>query len=429
MGFDSPIVVLPTSIAPASQIFSGTVNSRALPFTTPGSCRVRRVALSNGTGAAALLQASFTPAISSAGFAYAADDTGNTVKVINTATNAVVASIPIALLVGAGGPNQMAMTPDKKYVYVPAMGGDTVHVISTATNTVVATVVLAVGANPTGVAITPDGVYAYVTNYGNGTISVITVATNVLLTTFATSARPGSPRILPNGSKLYHNDPSTGAVTVVNTATNTVIATIALAGMGGGSLVINPAGTVVYSSNYTANTVSVISTETDMVTATIGGFSQPISIALSIDGQSLFVANNSIGPARTISVISTATNALVRTIVHTGNNIGLRALAPTPDGLTLFCANGNNAAFALTIASGVFVAVTGTGAVGIRDITTIPVASAMNLGSAMAINAHQAINTTVANEVPFDLPAGAGLGILCDVAGIVYWSVEIENLS
>ena len=82
MGFDSPITIFPTSISPASKVFSGTMNSRAIPFTTPGHCRVRRLALGNGTGVAALLQAAFTPQISAAGFAYILGNAGN-VKVIN----------------------------------------------------------------------------------------------------------------------------------------------------------------------------------------------------------------------------------------------------------------------------------------------------------------------------------------------------------
>ena len=60
-------------------------------------------------------------------------------------------------------------------------------VISTATNTVTATVT--VGTGPYGVAITPNGLYAYVANYNAGTVSVISTATN-LVTATVTGGHP-----------------------------------------------------------------------------------------------------------------------------------------------------------------------------------------------------------------------------------------------
>jgi YVTN family beta-propeller protein len=84
----------------------------------------------------------------------------NSVAVIDTATNRVVATVPVG-----SGPWEPAVTPDGKHVYVTNFGtgndpaiASNVSVIDTATNTVVATV--PVGNEPFGVAITPDG-HAY----------------------------------------------------------------------------------------------------------------------------------------------------------------------------------------------------------------------------------------------------------------------------
>jgi YVTN family beta-propeller protein len=60
--------------------------------------------------------------------------------------------------------------------YVPNVGDFTVSVIDSATNTVVATV--PVGVLPIAVAVTPDGAFAYVTNNFDNTLSVIDTATN-----------------------------------------------------------------------------------------------------------------------------------------------------------------------------------------------------------------------------------------------------------
>src|SRR5207244_3555990 len=63
-------------------------------------------------------------------FAYVVDDVGDTVVVIDIATNTVVGS-PIAV---GGGPRYVAITPDGKTVYVTNSGVDSVTPIDAATN-------------------------------------------------------------------------------------------------------------------------------------------------------------------------------------------------------------------------------------------------------------------------------------------------------
>jgi YVTN family beta-propeller protein len=94
---------------------------------------------------------------------------GNTVWVIDTATNSVIDTV----VVGAK-PSALAVSPDGTRVYVANSGGDdTVSVIDTATDTVIATI--PVGSIPAGVAVSPDGRRVYVTNYFDDSVSVITV--------------------------------------------------------------------------------------------------------------------------------------------------------------------------------------------------------------------------------------------------------------
>ncbi len=64
--------------------------------------------------------------------------------------------------------------------YITNRGSNTVSVIATATNTVVATI--PVGGTPTGVAVTPDGAKVYVANTSSGTVSVIDTASNTITT-------------------------------------------------------------------------------------------------------------------------------------------------------------------------------------------------------------------------------------------------------
>jgi YVTN family beta-propeller protein len=91
------------------------------------------------------------------------------------------------------GVGTVAVTPDGKHVYV---AGNVVSVIDTATNTVVATV--PVGTRPAGIAITPDGKHVYVANNGSNSVSVIETASNIAVGNPITVGRnPGGVGIVP----------------------------------------------------------------------------------------------------------------------------------------------------------------------------------------------------------------------------------------
>jgi YVTN family beta-propeller protein len=100
-------------------------------------------------------------------FAYVANFNSNTVSVVDTATNppSVVRTIGVGT-----SPRAVAVAPDGTRVYVThtaGAAGNTVSVIDTATDIVVATV--GVGSFPLGVAVAPDGTRVYVSNSGVGT--------------------------------------------------------------------------------------------------------------------------------------------------------------------------------------------------------------------------------------------------------------------
>jgi YVTN family beta-propeller protein len=90
----------------------------------------------------------FAPGLARAQGAYVTNFGANTVSVIDTVTNTVVATIPVGT-----NPHGVAVSPDGSKVYVTNTNGYTVSVIATATNTVVATI--PVGVIPIGVVVTP----------------------------------------------------------------------------------------------------------------------------------------------------------------------------------------------------------------------------------------------------------------------------------
>ena len=154
-------------------------------------------------------------------YVYTINQINNTVSVIKTSTNTVVATIT-----GLSFPYGIAITPNGKYVYVVNETSYTVSVIQTSINSVIATI--NVGNRPTAIAITPDGNYAYVTDGTSNTVSVIETSTNTIVATITGLNYPQGIAITPDGEYAYVSNFSSSTISVIKTSTNTIVATIVL---------------------------------------------------------------------------------------------------------------------------------------------------------------------------------------------------------
>ncbi len=153
-------------------------------------------------------------------FVYVSNYGGNTVSVIDTATNKVVGA---AIRVGST-PGGMAVTGNR--LFVANTGDDTVSVIDTSTNKVVGTAIR-VGDGPTGVMVSPDGSIAYVANSAEGTVTVIDTATNTVIDT-----SPGLSGVQPlivgdnpiqiavHGTRLYVANTGDATVSLIDITAN-----------------------------------------------------------------------------------------------------------------------------------------------------------------------------------------------------------------
>ncbi len=146
-------------------------------------------------------------------YVYVGGTTANqgTVYVVSTATNAIVASIPVG-----DQPTGMAVTPDNGELYTANYWSGTVSVINTTANGVVATI--PVGYLPTGVTISPDGKYAYVANEYSNSVSVINTSTKAEETRIAVGQLPFGVSMSPDGSTLYALNSYSCNVSVVDVA-------------------------------------------------------------------------------------------------------------------------------------------------------------------------------------------------------------------
>jgi len=116
--------------------------------------------------------------------AYVANNVSDSVSVIALATDTVIATVAMFQPVG------VALTPDSTRAYVTNSSEvfGSVSVIDTATNALTATI--DIGPNAQTVAITPDGSRAYAASFGSDSLWVIDTATNAVIATVAVGSGP-----------------------------------------------------------------------------------------------------------------------------------------------------------------------------------------------------------------------------------------------
>jgi YVTN family beta-propeller protein len=248
--------------------------------------------------------------------AYVTNSSDGTVSVIDTATGTVIATIDVGTV-----PGGLAVTPDSTKAYVANYGdgspgeGTTVSVIDTASQGVIATI--DVGTGPIAVAITPDGTQAYVTNDADGTVSVIDIASGTVTATIDVGTHPQGIAITPNGSYAYVVNQESETVSVIDTSSGAVTATITLGNLNPTAVAITPDVSYAYVTNTDEDDVWVIDISTNTVSTSIsvGVGASPIGIAITPDGTLAYVLNFG---SSSVAVIDTSTNT-VSTTITVGN--------------------------------------------------------------------------------------------------------------
>jgi len=236
--------------------------------------------------------------------AYVTNSFDNTVSVVDIPNNVEIATITVGVF-----PFGAASTPAGDRIYITNESAATVNVIDVASNTVIATIT--VGSTPRDIAVTPDGKYVYVTG---DPISVIDVATNTIIDTISLAERAEGIAISPDGRSVYatYQPEFTGVVAVINVSSNTVTENIALeSSLTGIGVTTTPNGKLLYITGEDLmimdSLISVIETSNNTVIATIPVDPVPTEVAFSTDGTLAYVtsyANN------LVNVINVATSTL-----------------------------------------------------------------------------------------------------------------------
>lgn len=299
-------------------------------------------------------------------FAYVANAADNSVSVVNTSTNEVVTTIPV--LEGAYPAQKLAAAPDGKFVYAASTFSGIVA-IDTATNTVAWQMTpppvveeLPGGTNFTeseflpglasGMAVSPDSQFLYVALQGTNAVAVVNTTTHKLIATISVESCPSGIDIAPNNSRLYVVNICSHSVSVIDPSTNLVTGTVSpgngpenvavspnsafayISGTGttavldtssntvagslppglGGPMAFSPSGATAYLAGGPGPgpEVSALATATKTITASTPVEEYPFDLAITPDGQSLYLVNEN---ENDLSVISTATNAVVGSVL------------------------------------------------------------------------------------------------------------------
>ncbi len=262
--------------------------------------------------------------------AYTAHRNPQVVTVLDTATNQVVKTIPIA----EGPPQFLTFAPDGRTLYVTLFNEQrTIHaiaVLDTTSNTVLTTIPQP--ARPYLPAVTPDGARLFAPNHDIGEISVIDTATNKVIRQITVKPNPHCVAFSQDGTRAYTVNHESNLVSVIDTTTLGVLKTIPV-GTSPHSIAVNPQRPLVANVNFDSDSVSAIDTRTEQVVATIPVGNHPRAIAWAPNGRFAYVVNEG---SDTVSVIDAATNKVTATLPTQSSPSSITVL---PDGSRAYVSN------------------------------------------------------------------------------------------
>jgi YVTN family beta-propeller protein len=287
---------------------------------------------------------------SGANYAYVSNAQSAAVAVIDTSTQAVVATIPVPY----PDPEMMVLSPDGSRLYVVLTASSGVAVIDTALRVTIATV--PVGTQPRGIVITPDGSHVYVSSGCNTTacggftqpaVSVIDTSTNQIsaqidLSGACTPCGLEGLAISPLGNRVYvdfiEDSAHFGGVATIDTSTNTLTGSPIYTLKQGCCIAVSPDGTTLYLSNEGDSSFSIVNLNSTVVTniALSPSCITPWGMAVMPDNSRVYLACYD---SASVVAVNPATAAIAASITGFPGVSALPAL--TPDATQLYVPDRN----------------------------------------------------------------------------------------
>lgn len=272
-----------------------------------------------------------------------------------------------------------AITPQGTFAYVPNNGSNTVSVINTATNKVIANIDLSSTGllAPRGAATSANGQFIYVvgnsSTAGQGEVVVIDTSNNTVSTTYtfqnsnggATNTNYEPKYVAVSGGLVYvlsDYGANTSAATTnsqltiidpLNPMTPTYVDLTGALGSGNfGGLAINPQGTRAYIANTASNNITVVDlsnySQSTISLGTANGSTGPTAIAFNPTGSRLYATyadtalSSGVISIKAIDALSTSStyNQVILSQSYTDSKIP-QALTSTPNGAQVIMSDTN----------------------------------------------------------------------------------------
>ncbi len=225
---------------------------------------------------------------------YVSNRLGDTVSVIDGATNTVIKTIPV----GRGPFYWMGVNPLTDRVYVANNAGGTVAVIDSANDVLAATVVGVDGA-PEGIGVHPGRDRVYVTR-GGRTLSVVDGASNQKIADVLTGASNHGVVVNPALDRAYISRSDPNVLTVFDLATNAWVADVPATGHPA----IDPVTQRVYLADFRSPRMWMVSGLTNQVEGQIALANQPLLAAVDPVLGCVYASNPAAGRLTIIDIAS-----------------------------------------------------------------------------------------------------------------------------
>jgi len=187
---------------------------------------------------------------------------------------------------GPGNTVRACLVPDGSRLYVTGAEANSVCVIETQTNSVVADV--PVQDSPVCCVASSSGEHVYVLNARSGTVSIIRTSDNTVVDTIDVGSNPNSLAVLPNDSLLYVGYADTGLVAAYRSDNESCVAQVVMPGVPSG-VSVKPDGEYVFVPSENANCVTAIRVSDNTVTSSVTLSGGPVGCAFSPGGETAYV--------------------------------------------------------------------------------------------------------------------------------------------
>jgi YVTN family beta-propeller protein len=271
-------------------------------------------------------------------------DAKSELQVIATATGAVLATVPVPVGVSGEPPLQIVISPNGAYVYILApQARPSPLLVKVDATTYKVTQTATVSGSQGPLLISPDGSELYFeVGYANEVIQVIGTATLAPVKSIpVNSDYPAGLAVTPSGLILMTD--TNNQLLVVNPQSSTVN-TLTLPGTLGtaGNVISSPDSTTAYIGFATGDLLAV-NISTGAILFEVAVKAVPTNFAISPDGTTLYSSNLVGTYGWSLSEFQIPTQTTATTVRQLGP---ISAIALTKDGQSLYVLNANNSAIA-----------------------------------------------------------------------------------